>query len=225
MHISSGEVLFRLVVATLVASAIGLDRERHERSAGLRTHALVGLAACLFTIISAFGFSDALGFHVALDPSRVAAQVASGIGFIGAGAIIMRKQMVHGLTTAASIWTVAALGMAVGCGLYVAAIAATLIALLLLLAVKVLEKRLEKGRRERKIIATFDSGTVTLAGIIATLDAAGVQPTRISFQASEDRGKQRVRIGVRKEDSQKIGKALQNLITMPGVSDANANFN
>lgn len=225
MHISSGEVLLRLVVATLVAGAIGLDRERHERSAGLRTHALVGLAACLFTIVSAFGFSDALGFHVTLDPSRVAAQVASGIGFIGAGAIIMRKQMVHGLTTAASIWTVAALGMAAGCGLYIAAITATFIALLLLLAVKMLEKRLEKGRRQQRIVATFDSGMVTLAGIIATLDSAGVQPTKISFHESDDQGKQRVRIGLRREDSQKIGKALQNLITTPGVSDANADFN
>jgi putative Mg2+ transporter-C (MgtC) family protein len=222
MHISSGEVLLRLVIATLVASAIGLDRERHQRSAGLRTHALVGLASCLFTIVSAFGFSDALGSHVSLDPSRVAAQVASGIGFIGAGAIIMRRQAVRGLTTAASIWTVAALGMAVGCGLYMAATAATLIALLLLLAVKMLEKRLEKDRREQKIVATFDSGTVTLAGIIATLDSAGVQPTRISVQASENKGEQRVRIGVKKEDSQKIGKVLQDLATMPGIYDANA---
>ena len=112
--------------------------------------------------------------------------------------------------------------MAVGCGLYMAATAATLIALLLLLAVKMLEKRLEKDRREQKIVATFDSGTVTLAGIIATLDSAGVQPTRISFQASENQGKQRVRIGVKREDSQKIGKALQDLATMPGIYDANA---
>src|SRR3546814_6518214 len=103
---------------------------------------LVCVGAALFMIVSIEGLGDALHHpNVSLDPSRVAAQVASGIGFLGAGAILMRRGVVHGLTTAASLWAVAALGLAVGGGLYGAAIAATLIMLFILLALKPLGKR------------------------------------------------------------------------------------
>ena len=222
MHISSGEMLLRLLVATSITSALGLEREIHRRGAGLRTHALVGLAACLFTITSAFGFGDALGPHMSVDPSRVAAQVASGIGFIGAGAIIMRKQMVHGLTTAASIWIAAALGMSVGCGLYVAACGAAAIALLFLSVIRLVEERLEKGKRHhRQLVAIFDSATITLGGIIAKLESAGVQPKRISLAAGDEQGRQRVEIGLGKEGRWNIEQVLQELVQMPGIREAN----
>lgn len=222
MHISSGEMLLRLLVATSITSALGLEREIHRRGAGLRTHALVGLAACLFTITSAFGFVDALGPHMSVDPSRVAAQVASGIGFIGAGAIIMRKQMVHGLTTAASIWIAAALGMSVGCGLYVAACGAAAIALLFLSVIRVVEERLENRRRHHgRLVATFDSATITLGGIIAKLESAGVQPKRISLAPEDEQGRQRVEFGLGKEEPRKVEYALQQLVTTPGIREAN----
>ena len=102
-------LLLRLFLAAVLGSAIGFERERLLWAAGLRTHMLVCVGSCLLMIVSAFGFADALGGdHVILDPSRVAAQVVSGIGFLGAGSILLRGEVVRGLTTAASLWTVAA---------------------------------------------------------------------------------------------------------------------
>ncbi|MDX6701322.1 MAG: putative Mg2+ transporter-C (MgtC) family protein [Baekduia sp.] len=108
-----------------LSSLIGLERHWHHKSAGLRTHTLVGLGAALFVIVSKYGFDDVLGRNVALDPSRVAAQVVTGIGFIGAGLIFVRGDAVRGLTTAAIVWMTAAIGMACGAGLAVVALVAT----------------------------------------------------------------------------------------------------
>jgi putative Mg2+ transporter-C (MgtC) family protein len=108
------ETLLRLLVAAVLGSLIGFERERLLWAAGIRTHMLVSVGACLFMIVSAYGFASVLGPNVVLDPSRIAAQVVSGIGFLGAGAILARGEIVKGLTTAASIWTVAAIGLAVG---------------------------------------------------------------------------------------------------------------
>src|SRR3989441_11383310 len=99
--------MLRLLVALVLGAIVGLERERVERAAGLRTVTMVSLGACLFTIVGAYGFSQT-------DPSRVAAQIVTGIGFLGAGTIFLRKDLVRGLTTAATIWTVAAIGMAAG---------------------------------------------------------------------------------------------------------------
>jgi putative Mg2+ transporter-C (MgtC) family protein len=130
-------VLLRLAVAALLGGAIGMERELREREAGLRTHLLVSVGAALFTLVSAYGFSGILaqsGPHVLvrLDPSRVAAQIVSGIGFLGAGAIIRQGLSIRGLTTAATLWLVAAIGMASGAGYYDAAGIATAGALLTL---------------------------------------------------------------------------------------------
>ena len=132
------EIIIRLLLASLLGGLIGLERERKDWAAGLRTHMMVSVGSCLIMIVSAFGFADILGTeHVTLDPARVAAQVVSGIGFIGAGTILFLKQgVVRGLTTAAGLWTVAAIGLAVGGGLYLAAIATTVIALIILWALQ-----------------------------------------------------------------------------------------
>jgi hypothetical protein len=141
--ISPEQVVLRLVVAVVLGGLVGLERERLEWAAGMRTHALVSLGSALFMVVSIFGFSDILAEqHVILDPSRVAAQVASGIGFIGAGTIILRREIVKGLTTAASIWAVAAVGLAVGGGMFLASVAATLLALAILVLAKPVKKRI-----------------------------------------------------------------------------------
>ena len=102
--ISNEQFIVRLIVAALLGCIIGMERERLDRAAGLRTHALVSVGACLFMLVSAFGFVDVRGVPaVVLDPSRIAAQVVSGIGFLGAGTIIVRRGSVRGLTTAASV--------------------------------------------------------------------------------------------------------------------------
>lgn len=106
-----------LVFALVLCSLIGAERELYKKSAGLRTHATVGLAAALIVEVSKFGFADVLGSSVTLDPSRIASQVVTGIGFMGAGLIFIRRDTVQGLTTAAVVWLGAAVGMACGAGL------------------------------------------------------------------------------------------------------------
>lgn len=124
----SGDLLHvsELAIAFVLCALIGLERELHAKSAGLRTHTLVGLGAALFMLVSKYGFSDMITQSgVSLDPSRVAAQVVSGIGFIGGGLIFIRRDAVRGLTSAATVWLTAAIGMAAGAGLLVLATAAT----------------------------------------------------------------------------------------------------
>jgi len=136
--LSTNEIIIRLALASLFGALIGLERERKHWAAGLRTHMMVCVGACLIMMVSAFGFSDILGTpNVTLDPSRIAAQVVSGIGFIGAGTILLLKQgTIKGLTTASGLWTVAAIGLATGGGMYFAAIATTVIAIIILWALK-----------------------------------------------------------------------------------------
>jgi putative Mg2+ transporter-C (MgtC) family protein len=143
--ISPLDMLWRLALAAVLGAVIGINRERHEWAAGMRTHMLVSVGAALAMIVSAFGFNDVLMHeHVVLDPSRIAAQVVSGIGFLGAGTILFlqREQVVRGLTTAAGLWATAAIGLAAGSGLYLAAAMATAVIWLILAALKPLERRL-----------------------------------------------------------------------------------
>jgi putative Mg2+ transporter-C (MgtC) family protein len=156
------ETIARLLLAAIAGSIIGFERERLLWAAGLRTHMLVCVGACLIMIVSAYGFSDVLGAHVILDPSRVAAQVVSGIGFLGAGTILFRGEIVRGLTTAASLWAVAALGLAIGGGLYVAAGAATLIVLFILAGIKPFEERYRERMHGRSLRLTVRRGSMSL---------------------------------------------------------------
>ncbi|HEU5476211.1 MAG TPA: MgtC/SapB family protein [Gaiellaceae bacterium] len=137
------EVLLRLFVAAALGGAIGLERELRERQAGLRTHLVVSVGAALFTLVSAYGFEGVLSQgRVVADPTRIAAQIVSGIGFLGAGAIIRQGLSVRGLTTAASLWLVAAIGMASGAGYWAGAIIATAGALLTLGPLRVVAFRI-----------------------------------------------------------------------------------
>jgi putative Mg2+ transporter-C (MgtC) family protein len=132
-------VLLRIFVAAALGGAIGLERELRERQAGLRTHLVVSVGSALFTLVSAYGFHS---FDGKVDPTRIAAQIVSGIGFLGAGAIIRQGLSVRGLTTAASLWLVAAIGMASGAGYWDGALIATLGALLTLGPLRVVAFRM-----------------------------------------------------------------------------------
>jgi putative Mg2+ transporter-C (MgtC) family protein len=141
MDLPTQEYLSRIALAFVLGAAIGLERERQPRPAGLRTHTLVSVGSALIILVSTYGFEDVIGTSgVVLDPSRVAAQVVSGIGFIGAGTIISQTDRVRGLTTAASLWSVAAIGLAAGAGLYIPAIATTVIVLIVLVPFKYVEE-------------------------------------------------------------------------------------
>ena len=138
------EILGRVALAAALGAVLGLERELREREAGLRTHLLVSVGSALFTIVSAYGFKEFLtsGANVVrADPTRIAAQIVTGIGFLGAGAIIRQGLAVRGLTTAATLWVVAAIGMASGAGYYSAAVITTGVALLALWPLRTLAYR------------------------------------------------------------------------------------
>jgi putative Mg2+ transporter-C (MgtC) family protein len=141
------DIVWRLGLALLLSSAIGVEREMRQKTAGLRTYTLVGVGSALFMLVSIFGFADGAGLpHVSLDPSRVAAQIVSGIGFIGGGIIFVRRDIVRGLTTAAGVWVTAAVGMACGGDLPVLAVATTLVYFVVAYMYPALVRRLRRSR-------------------------------------------------------------------------------
>jgi putative Mg2+ transporter-C (MgtC) family protein len=140
--------LVLLGTAFLLSSVIGLERELRQKSAGLRTHTLVGTGAAVFILVSKYGFNDVVSEGtISLDPSRVAAQVVSGIGFIGAGVIFVKRAGVRGLTTAATVWLTAAVGLSAGAGLVALAAAATVLHLVVAYVYTPLVRRLPPSRR------------------------------------------------------------------------------
>lgn len=154
--ISEVDILLRLGLAALFGSFIGLERERQFWAAGLRTHMMVSVGACLFMIVSNYAAFEALNSstdpRMRFDPTRIAAQVVTGIGFIGAGTILfVRKGIVRGLTTAAGLWTVSAIGLATGGGMFVAAGATTAIALIILWLFKPIENMVSKKHKYREL--------------------------------------------------------------------------
>lgn len=148
------DFILRIFVAALLGGAIGLEREYRSKEAGFRTHFLVALGSALFMIVSMYGFNEVLQVGtVRLDPSRVAAQVVSGIGFIGAGTIMIQKHAVKGLTTAAGVWVTAAIGLTCGSGMYALASVATLLVLLGLEAMNFFLHQMNERNKERGIAA------------------------------------------------------------------------
>ena len=191
-----GDLLLRLGAAALLGSLIGLDRQRLDKSAGLRTHMLVSVGSALLMIVSAYGFDQVLQpGRVVLDPSRVAAQVVSGIGFLGAGTIVVRKQSVHGLTTAASIWAVAAIGMAAGGALYLAATAATLVMLVILALIKPLEDRLlGHGHLDRRTFRLRVTEPFEVAAIESRFRTLGVEIQGVRVRVGASPGEREIEV-------------------------------
>jgi putative Mg2+ transporter-C (MgtC) family protein len=135
------QIIIRLVLSVFLSGLIGLERQLHRRTAGLRTHILVCLGSCLIMLTSLYVF-DIYKDKVPLDPARIAAGVITGIGFLGAGAIIREREGIKGLTTAASLWVIAAIGLAVGAGFYIAGIITTILALTVLLFLRYVEGKI-----------------------------------------------------------------------------------
>jgi len=162
------------VLACVLGGAVGFEREMRDREAGIRTHLLVYLGAALFTIVSAYGFHEFLaggGTIVRADPTRIAAQIVTGIGFLGAGAIIREGLSVRGLTTAATLWVVAALGMACGAGYYWPAAAATALTLLALWPLRILAyKSIERIKPEERRLTVEVEREQSVAPLLAELE-------------------------------------------------------
>ncbi len=145
------DISTRLLVAAILGALVGLEREVHGHQAGMRTHMLVSLGSAIFTVLSIYGFTGVAG-TVSPDPTRIAAQIVSGIGFLGAGAILKFGTNIRGLTTAASLWVIAAVGLAAGAGDYIVAVVGSTIAILALWPLHSLVQRFERrGAREVRL--------------------------------------------------------------------------
>jgi putative Mg2+ transporter-C (MgtC) family protein len=168
------EIVVRVGVAAGLGGAIGIERELREREAGFRTHLLVSVGAALFTLVSAYAWRDfTFGHGVTFDPTRIAAQIVTGIGFLGAGAIIRQGVSVRGLTTAATLWVVAAIGMASGAGYYTAAVITTVVVLVSLWPLRLLAYRV-LDRPQRRVVDVELRARRTAAPVLGALEALGI---------------------------------------------------
>jgi putative Mg2+ transporter-C (MgtC) family protein len=218
-ELGSADVLLRLAVAAVLGGAIGLEREVREREAGLRTHMLVSVGAAVFTLVSAYGFADfdyGLRTGINFDPTRIAAQIVTGIGFLGAGAIIRQGLSVRGLTTAATLWVVAAIGMAAGAGYYSAAVLATLIVLVSLWPLRIAAHRILVRLRpeEGRLLVSIPSGA-SAAPLLDKLERFGA---RIDTLELEDAESGRLVVAtLHLDDPAQAGEMVQRVTEMEDV--------
>lgn len=188
-YISELQILLRLVLALILGGLIGFEREQNNHAAGLRTNILVCLGACLLMLLSMYGFSAFVDEpNVRVDPARLAAAVITGIGFLGAGTILFTGRSITGLTTAASLWVVSAIGLAVGAGFYFAAGTVTVLVLITLWAFNKLEKRYISTKKDQLLkIKAYDL-TQTLLNINALLLEKKVGIKKMVMEEADDEG-------------------------------------
>ena len=186
-----------LGLALLLSAVIGLEREMRQKNAGLRTYTLVGIGAALFMLISKYGFTDVLQpGRVVLDPSRMAAQIVTGIGFLGAGIIFVRRDSVRGLTTAAGVWVTAAVGAAAGAGLPVLAVVSTGVYLVVALAFPLLTRRLPRSATAMSLVRVrYPDGRGMLREVLKFVTAQGFAVDELSAAAFGDERRHADRAG------------------------------
>ncbi len=217
-HLTWADNLARLAVAAGLGGAIGFERELREREAGLRTHILVCVGSALFTIVSAYGFEGFLNSGeqvVRADPTRIAAQIVTGIGFLGAGAIIRQGISVRGLTTAATLWVSAAIGIAAGAGYYSGAVLATAVTLVALWPLRLAGYYVFERLRpeERSIVVDLRPGT----RIADLLDALEERHARIEHFQLEDERDRRIVTMTLDTPSERLLAELGDLEFVQGV--------
>lgn len=194
-YINEWELLLRLFLAVLLGGLVGFEREQSNHAAGLRTNILVCLGSCLLMLLSIYGFAQFVNeTNVRLDPARLAAQVITGIGFLGAGTILFTGKSITGLTTAATLWVVAAIGLSVGAGFLLPAVATTVLVLLVLVVLNKLEKKFSNGKKQHHIKVLADEKETLLMALSALLTEQGVIMRRLSLQEYGDRELERSRV-------------------------------
>lgn len=224
--LSDSELIMRLVLAALLGGAIGFERERQSWAAGLRTHMLVSVGSCLIMIVSAFGFQDIINNpHVSLDPSRIAAQVVSGIGFLGAGAILLRGEVVRGLTTAASLWAVSGIGLAVGGGLYIASGATTIICLIILAGMKPIEEKYKDMRHSCVLHLQARRGHMTLELLQEVMGDKASRIKQFVVQPAKTYDQDDVTIRLSRIPPKDVTAVIERLQALPVVSDVRKDSN
>lgn len=212
MQPDTTELVLRVVAAAGLGAIIGLERELSNQTAGLRTHILVSLGACLFSMVGAFGFEPAQG----VDPTRIAAQVVTGIGFLGAGAILRQGLNIRGLTTSAGLWVTAAVGMAVAFGFWVGALVTTGVTAVALFGLKRVERkllrRLKPDRYEFGLTVTND---IRLSEIDEVVENAGCRIESVTDEVED--GQRRFTMTLRLPPRMTAQKAAEMLGDIEGV--------
>jgi putative Mg2+ transporter-C (MgtC) family protein len=217
--LNSWSILFRLVLAAVLSGMIGFEREFHGRAAGLRTHILLCIGSTLVMLTSMHIF-DVYSSRVAVDPARIAAGVITGIGFLGAGTIMHSRSSVRGLTTAASLWVVAGLGLAVGSGLYFGAIVTTALTIITLFLFSKLEHVMIRRDWYRTIYIEAKEGTDRLKAIRQALTHFGVEITDFEADRSEDGSNMVLRLGLKLQNTKRAAQILSDIGSLDGVKCA-----
>jgi putative Mg2+ transporter-C (MgtC) family protein len=207
---NSWEQVLYLGAAVALCACVGLERELRGKTAGIRTNAVIGLAAALFMEVSKFGFGDVVNQNVGLDPSRVAAQVVSGIGFVGAGIIFVHRGTVHGLTTASTAWMAAAIGLACGAGM---PLLAGIVTVLHFAIVWGLARFDRKPHEHRELVVHFSSGDAqAIADAASACERAGFVVASIRTEPAADGVWTELRL-----DTGEVAPVVGALSAMPGV--------
>jgi putative Mg2+ transporter-C (MgtC) family protein len=226
--ISFQTILLRLGVAIVLGSLVGIERESNEHSAGMRTIALVTLGCALFTIVSAYGFLGLLSIaHLTLDPTRIASYIVAGIGFLGAGTIFMSREgeRIKGLTTAATIWVMAAIGIACGAGLLVEASVTTVLVLVVLVVFRYLEQLILRRERAKSQHIQVEAETVTgqlIAAIYETCAASSVSIEKLHIHTTQEG--EIIEMACQADSPSLLGNAIGSLRTLGGVRAIHANL-
>jgi putative Mg2+ transporter-C (MgtC) family protein len=224
-HINDWDLTVRLLLAAVLGGLIGLEREWSNHAAGLRTHILVCLGSASIMLLSLYGFEKFINEpNVRIDPARLAAQVISGIGFLGAGAILRTGSTVSGLTTAASIWVVAAIGLSVGAGFFYPAFLITILVLISLFALNKWEKLVMRKRRDHELVIKVPDKPGMLGIIASELGGPGVQIKNIQMKLLDELWENdtnvsivELRIKIRAHNQGLLIAALEKIAILPNV--------
>lgn len=204
-------------VAFLLCSLIGLERQFQHKAAGIRTHALVGIGSCIFTLISVEGFVGLAEYQVTRDPSRISAQIVSGIGFLGAGVIFVNRDVVRGLTTAASIWLAAAIGMACGAGMIPMAIYGTVLHFVAIFVVAPLSRLIPLSGDRRSLYVTYEDGRGVLRDLLARSNELGCETSLLNTRQETLGDTKVVRARMRFRAGPPMRDVMAQLAEVPGV--------
>ncbi|HHW02819.1 MAG TPA: MgtC/SapB family protein [Thermoanaerobacterales bacterium] len=217
MPLSQMELAIRLLLSIVFGGIIGIERESVNRPAGFRTHILVCVGSTLTMLVSLYIFEQ-FNSRTSVDPARIAAQVVSGIGFLGAGTIIREGATVRGLTTAASLWTVASIGLAIGCGFYLAAILATALTFITLISFSRIENYIIQTRYLQRISIIIDDKPGQIGKIGSALGEIHVNIRNIKME-SMDGNKLLVTLMVRVPSGLKVNEIISRLLKIDGIYD------
>jgi putative Mg2+ transporter-C (MgtC) family protein len=220
------DLTIRVLTAAALGGLVGFEREWSNHAAGLRTHILVCIGSAAIMLLSIYGFNQFVNeSNVRMDPARLAAQVISGIGFLGAGAIMRDGSKVSGLTTAASIWVVAAIGLCVGAGFLFAAVLTTVIVLISLFVLNKLENQMMRHRRHRQLIIAVIDKPGMIGNVFTQLGEQGIQVTKMSLHnKDEDQPVTEMKLSVKVKSHIRLNQSIELINNMEHVVSIEINL-